>query len=143
MILIETMPHKRALCTCPSCGRAVVLHRTNYKRQKTCGDCRSYDIRTEHGHNRRNARTDTYKTWVAMRRRCLSEKASNYKYYGGLGIEICERWKKYENFLADMGERPEGKTLDRKDPYGNYTPDNCRWADAETQRANKRNNRCP
>ena len=76
-----------------------------------------------------------------MRRRCLSERAPGYKYYGGRGITICGRWLSFDNFLADMGERPVGMTLDRIDPNGNYEPGNCRWADMKTQSNNWRNSR--
>lgn len=61
----------------------------------------------------------------------------SYKYYGGKGITICERWNVYANFLADMGERPAGMTLDRKDSSGNYEPDNCKWSTPAEQAVNK------
>ncbi len=73
-----------------------------------------------------------------MRRRCNTPTHINFANYGGRGIKVCERWSKFENFLADMGERPEGATLDRIDQNGNYEPTNCRWADAKTQSANRR-----
>jgi hypothetical protein len=74
-----------------------------------------------------------------MKRRCLRPKAKDYKYYGALGISVCERWMKFENFLADMGETPKGLTIDRyPDNCGNYEPGNCRWATWAQQYANRR-----
>lgn len=81
----------------------------------------------------RMSKTRTYRSWRKMRERCLNPKTWQYKYYGGLGVTICKRWEKFENFLADMGERPEGMSLDRINTYGNYTPKNCRWASATQQ----------
>jgi hypothetical protein len=72
-----------------------------------------------------------------MLSRCTNPKATKYRLWGGRGITVCERWYMFENFLADMGERPEGKSLDRKDPDGNYEPGNCRWATAVEQRHNR------
>ena len=83
-----------------------------------------------------------YNTYGGMKKRCLQENDKDYKRYGGIGITICDRWlgtDGFFNFIEDMGERPEGYTLDRIDPNGNYSPENCRWADINTQCLNKKN----
>lgn len=72
-----------------------------------------------------------------MRDRCNYPTNGNYEWYGGRGISVCDRWAEFSEFLADMGERPEGKTLDRIDPDGNYEPNNCRWATPKEQRNNQ------
>jgi hypothetical protein len=76
-----------------------------------------------------------------MRSRCNNTNHSSYAGHGGRGITVCKRWDSFENFLSDMGERPEGKTLDRRDNEGNYTPENCRWATPKEQSRNRRDNR--
>lgn len=95
---------------------------------------------TAHGHNPKyGKRSGTYRSWDGMKQRCLNPKATGYKRYGGAGVTVCERWLKFENFLADMGERPEGTTLDRIDSSRGYEPGNCRWADRSTQNRNRPN----
>lgn len=73
-----------------------------------------------------------------MKGRCLNPKDPYWKNYGGRGIQICERWMTFENFLSDMGERPQGRTLDRKDNDGNYEPGNCIWSTPKEQAQNRR-----
>jgi hypothetical protein len=92
--------------------------------------------------SKRGTRKGTsYSSWSHMKTRCLNPNDHNYHIYGGRGIKICERWlgpKGYANFLEDMGERPEGHSLDRKDPDGNYEPSNCQWATLLEQSRNLR-----
>jgi hypothetical protein len=81
--------------------------------------------------------TRTYRVWWAMIARCRYKRMPFWVRYGGRGIRVCWRWKKFENFLADMGEAPPGLTLDRKNNDGNYSPSNCWWATQAEQERNK------
>lgn len=129
----------RVVC---DCGTERIIFGTNLRSGYTtsCGCLRREETGKRfatHGHS--NPRTPTYTSWMSMRMRCNNPNAPKYSIYGGRGITICDHWDSFENFLADMGERPEGTTLDRVNPDGNYEPANCRWATVKEQNNNKRN----
>lgn len=93
----------------------------------------------KHGHYRQGRGSRTYESWGAMKQRCLNPNHHAYASYGGRGITVCDRWcDSFENFLADMGERPVGKTLERLDNEAGYTPENCCWATQAEQSQNRR-----
>lgn len=105
-------------------------------RTGTCPECTR--LREQQYHNKNPLRT----TYNSLLQRCCNENRTNFEHYGGRGITVCDRWldpeNGYENFVVDMGPRPEGFTLDRIDPDGGYCPENCRWADWATQCRNQR-----
>lgn len=97
-------------------------------------------FQTKHGYAHPGNRT--YVAWYSMIARCEKPSHKSYDRYGGRGIKVCPAWRNsFESFLADMGDRPEGMTLGRKDNDGDYTPENCRWETWEQQQNNRSNNR--
>lgn len=129
------------LCQC-DCGNTTVAFVTvlNSGRKTTCGCEKGQRISeriAKHGQHG----TPTYLSWRSMKARCLNPSSPDYADYGGRGITVCDRWaSSFEAFLADMGERPTGLTLDRVDTNGNYEPGNCQWSTPKKQASNRRNN---
>lgn len=135
-------------CLC-ACGNALVVPTASLTSGNTrsCG-CLSRDIHAElsfvHGHtagrdaNGRRKQSAMYHTWRDMLRRCYDTKAPWFHLYGGRGITVCGRWFVFANFLADMGERPSGMTIDRKENDLGYNKDNCRWRTPKEQSRNTR-----
>lgn len=128
-------------CRC-ACGLEKVVPHDSLRRgaSRSCG-CKGEEARnkarTKHGMHA----SRTYQIWEGMKRRCLNPTSGAFHLYGGRGIQVCERWMEFKNFLHDMGEVPAGLQIDRIDPNGDYEPSNCRWATDDEQRFNKRNSR--
>lgn len=94
-------------------------------------------VKKVHGYSR----TKTHDIWKGMKKRCSNRKEESYPHYGGRGIVVCHRWLNFENFLADMGECPDGFSIERIDVDGDYEPGNCKWIPREDQPLNRRYNK--
>ncbi len=128
---------------CLTCGKDVVHtpKRIASGRGKFCSrSCHGVARETKHGHAVDGAVSPTYTTWCGMVARCTSPGATKYYAYGAVGITVCDEWLTFSGFLADMGERPKGTTLDRIDGTLGYSARNCRWATSAEQMANLRTN---
>ena len=138
---------KRAVRVRCDCGVERVLPERHLVTGNTtsCG-CRHREVSrdqivrlsTKHGNAKRGGWSGAYTSWSSMVQRCTNTDDPNWPSYGGRGITVCERWMHFPFFLADMGERPKGTTLDRRDNDKGYSPENCRWATPATQRKNQR-----
>lgn len=141
------------ICDCGNSGNTVASYMTT-GRQVSCG-CFHREMvasmareKATHGATRNGERTPTYSSWRSMRERVLNEYHHAFARYGGKGVEICDRWLDgedgltgFECFLLDMGERPEGHSIDRIDTNGHYEPSNCRWATPTMQARNAVDNK--
>jgi hypothetical protein len=136
-VIIERKPGEpRVQCRC-DCGKDHSVLVTEWGKTQSCGCLRTEQLvarSTTHGHTG----TSIYMTWGDMVNRCTNQTHARWVDYGGRGISVCDRWRKFENFLADMGERPSGMTLDRIDNDRGYEPGNCRWVSQSLQNRNRR-----
>ena len=126
------------------CGNEKNINVSNVRNETTmsCG-CLGKERRMKAIKNRKTHRmsnTKIYTTWERMKARCLNKNYHNYKDYGGRGITVCDEWMEFENFYKDMGNKPEGKSIDRINNDGNYCKENCKWSTPKEQNNNSRNN---
>lgn len=134
--------HPEWFCQC-ECGNKGKVNSIELRKgnSKSCGCLNREIVRDRamtHGHTAGGRKSRTYVIWRSMINRCVYPDAINYKYYGGRGIKVCDRWRVYENFLADLGEIPHPLSVDRIDNDGDYCPENVKLSTPKEQAQNKR-----
>ena len=129
------------ICRC-NCGKIKVVAGCHLRSGKTqsCG-CLQKEVVAERLRTHGMVGTPTYRSWGCMLSRCTDPNHKQYAHYGGRGIEVCDRWLKFEGFFADMGKKPKGLTVERMDNNKGYFPENCIYATYKEQNRNSRNNR--
>ncbi len=130
----------RWLCLC-RCSQKKTIYGKHLRsgHTRSCG-CLAKNNSTRHKHSKGGKSSKTYTSWNLMVRRCVNPNNPSYNNYGGRGISVCRRWRKFDNFLEDMGVRPDGQQIDRIDNNGNYCKSNCRWVTSQQNNRNRRNN---
>lgn len=149
LIVVERAPNLSGrpawLCKC-SCGVSAVVRGQSLRSGATtsCG-CYMKELNPtrnlRHGHSPAIGKSGEYMAWNSMIQRCTNAQCASYAGYGARGIGVCDEWLHFVNFLRDMGARPPGHSLDRKDNNNGYSPSNCRWATRKQQQRNTRANR--
>ena len=127
------------LCRC-ACGGTKIIAGSNLLRVFSCG-CLQQETRKENGaRSRKHGRhgSKEYKAWRDMWSRCSNPNMAAFKNYGGRGITVCDAWRQFENFFADMGPCPPGLEIDRINNDGNYEPSNCHWCSRSENARNRR-----
>lgn len=141
LVVIEKVEKKygkwivKVKCDCGSIKK-VYLYDIQRGKVKSCG-CLNQELRIKRATSHGMKGTKIYTTWKNIRNRCHNKNNPQYHNYGGRGIKICERWNNFQNFYDDMGDIPEGKSIDRIDNDGDYSPDNCKWSTYQEQAENK------